>query len=383
MSGKKLIFVMPMAPFTNFVKNFFADVVQKGGFECEFWDVSALVNYNLQMKVVDINFPYKKIDTFRSFIAELKKVDKTNTVFVPQISSGLQTFPVFFVLSLFKCKTVFFGRGYLPSFSGQCGEGQGRVQKALKMLGEGKIKFVFSVILFQLITKLKLMRNFDVTFVSGEYAEKRHRTDSDRVVHVNHFDVDAANAEPSFEGEGGGMVFLDEYLPHHPDWSISGGFTVDAERYYDRTCKFFDRVEKETGKKVVIAAHPKSLYNEESFRGRAIYYHKTSELVKNADAVFTHASTAVSFAVIYSKPVYLLSSEEIERGHPSIANIMRQTAKMLGCKILDYENESLSFPQLDVNKQLYHEYYKEYLSAITSKEYSGNIVLRELDALVA
>ena len=53
-------------------------------------------------------------------------------------------------------------------------------------------------------------------------------------------------------------VFHDEYLPHHPDFSMLGINTVDEKLYYKDLNIFFNLIEETYKVKVVIAAHPKA-----------------------------------------------------------------------------------------------------------------------------
>ena len=50
------------------------------------------------------------------------------------------------------------------------------------------------------------------------------------------------------------------------------------------------------------------------FGGRRICRGQTAELVRDASVVFAHASTAISFAVLWRKPIVFLTSHGISSG---------------------------------------------------------------------
>jgi hypothetical protein len=109
----------------------------------------------------------------------------------------------------------------------------------------------------------------------------------------------------------GKAVFLDEYGPYHPDYTRTERRPYSTpEIYYAALRGFFDAFEKATGLAVVVAAHPRSCYEEhpDYFGGRPVVRGGTIKLVRNADAVIAHSSTAVAFAVLYRKPVVFAAS---------------------------------------------------------------------------
>ena len=111
-------------------------------------------------------------------------------------------------------------------------------------------------------------------------------------------------------------VFLDQYLPLHPDAPIFFGVSprCTPEKYYPALNNFFNIFEKKFNMKVIVCAHPKSDYKNKSnyLYGRKFVKNKTINLVKNCNIVFAHCSTAITYAVVYKKPlVFLLSNEYI------------------------------------------------------------------------
>ena len=111
-------------------------------------------------------------------------------------------------------------------------------------------------------------------------------------------------------------VFLDQYLPLHPDAPIFFGVSprCTPEKYYPALNNFFNIFEKKFNMKVIVCAHPKSDYENNSnyLYGRKFVKNETINLVKNCNIVFAHCSTTITYAVLYKKPlVFLLSDEYI------------------------------------------------------------------------
>jgi len=86
-----------------------------------------------------------------------------------------------------------------------------------------------------------------------------------------------------------------------------------AAIWYPALAKFFDRLEADTGVSVKIAGHYKSTHPPIAacFGNRAVHYGRTLELVRDCEFVITCDSTAVSYAIVFRKPVIFIYSDEI------------------------------------------------------------------------
>ncbi|MDQ5880824.1 MAG: hypothetical protein QG616_654, partial [Pseudomonadota bacterium] len=112
-------------------------------------------------------------------------------------------------------------------------------------------------------------------------------------------------------------VYLDETIAGHEDNAELGlPEPASAERFYPALRQFFDRFEATTGLPVVIAAYPSANLEacNANFGGRKVLIGRTAELVRDSRFVFAHASTAISYAVLWRKPIGFLTSSEIRNG---------------------------------------------------------------------
>lgn len=225
---------------------------------------------------------------------------------------------------------------------------------------------------------------YDVTFTAGLIGEEYHAKDSRRLVPIHHFDVDQTIlVGPSLHVPTERIaVFLDDFLPLHPDFALNGRSSVSPELYYTQLRRFFAAAEEQWDVRFVIAAHPRSSYSDNPFGGREIVRARTAELVRDAVVVAAHGSTSVAFAIIYAKPICLLHSPEIaERLEPEYHQILR-TAELLQCGLVDMA--AIDVPSIAVaNGERYNRYFKRYLSVRDDRDHSAAAVLSTLKDLRA
>ena len=109
-------------------------------------------------------------------------------------------------------------------------------------------------------------------------------------------------------------VFLDQCLPFHPGARQRGEKNMTTEKkYYPALNNFFSEFEKIHALKTIISVHSRSRYDlkPDLFYRREVSKFQTLELIKNSKVVIAHQSTAVSFAVLFKKPLIFLTTDEI------------------------------------------------------------------------
>lgn len=144
-------------------------------------------------------------------------------------------------------------------------------------------------------------------------------------------------------------VFLDQYIPFHPDNVIDRGLRIDAEIYYREVCGMLDCISQKFDMDVIIAAHPRADYENQHKifpKSYKIETGKTTELIKNAALVIGHFSTAIGLVSLVKVPLYIFLP-------PSIFDVdeFRESgiafSKLLGCRIIkepyDIQNANLSY----------------------------------------
>jgi hypothetical protein len=195
-------------------------------------------------------------------------------------------------------------------------------------------------------------------------------TDKSEVIWAHYYDYDIylreRNKNCITDAKTG--VFIDEYLPFHPDFAYSG-YRVPAtpDEYYPKLRRFFDYLEDEFGLKIVVAAHPRSRYEEhpDFFGGRPVLRDRTLELVRESGFIIMHTSTAINFAVLYKKPVIIITTDRYNEGLTEDPT-PEWLAGFFGKKV-----HNLDYPiDFDIDKELYinEEAYKSYRNAYIKKD---------------
>lgn len=180
-------------------------------------------------------------------------------------------------------------------------------------------------------------------------------------------------------------VFIDEFLPYHPDIAMMGlDAPMEAGAYYAALNALFDRVERELGLEVVIAACPLADYDRRPglFGSRRVEMSRTAELTAQARLVIAHRSTAINYAVLFRKPLILTATQDTYR-HSSQTPYLDGFARALDKEIQFFdraEGVDLSDP-FGVDEIIYGRYAEDYIKQLPSpdKPY-WDIVIDEINA---
>lgn len=167
-------------------------------------------------------------------------------------------------------------------------------------------------------------------------------------------------------------VFLDEYLPYHPDLAAMGlESPMEAGAYFACLRRLFDRIETELGLEVVIAANPRADYSDKPgvFGERRIVRYQTAPLVAQSRLVVAHRSTAVNFAVLFRKPLLITAMRETYR-HVSQRPYFDGLSEALAQPIqyFDDPGDVDLETALTVNDRAYDGYIDDYIKRIGSPD---------------
>jgi hypothetical protein len=166
-------------------------------------------------------------------------------------------------------------------------------------------------------------------------------------------------------------VFLDEYLPYHSDNLALNKPNVSPDEYFFLLRNFFDRVEMKYGFRIIIAAHPRSRYEDmpDMFGGRLVVRGKTAELVQRSGFVILHQSMSLNYAVLFRKPMIFVTTDEltqflIEDPHPAwLANYFGKELHNLNSPIVIDMEQELTF-----HEPSYQKYQNDYIKKDGSPE---------------
>ena len=170
-------------------------------------------------------------------------------------------------------------------------------------------------------------------------------------------------------------VYLDENITDHED-NVELGYStpVTAQKFLSSFNSFLDAFEGTSGMPVLVAGYPatKQESGHGMFGGREIIYGQTAELIRDAKVVFAHASTAISFAVVWRRPIVFITSEEMSKSwyQPWIeapCNILKSALVNIDIDLPD--SHSVAQWQ-DLNALKYRSYEKAFIKSIESPEVS-------------
>ena len=175
------------------------------------------------------------------------------------------------------------------------------------------------------------------------------------------------------------LVFIDQYIPYHPDF-VSRGIDLrfTPSEYYNELNLALKEISARTGLKVLIAAHPRRVgKNDYNF---PVSYNNTASLVKYSKLVIAHYSTAVNFAAVYNKPLVFFTSELLGRSY--IGTSISDMAHTFNKEPLTISNETLAKINLDelmrVEEEVYTKFIQENLSPPESNSSSIGILIHNL-----
>ncbi len=205
-----------------------------------------------------------------------------------------------------------------------------------------------------------------MVFAAGDAA--REAAGTALVVPIHHCDYDdlllGREIEPRLVS-GRYAVYLDEFMPFHPDLSILGiRRRIDPERYYSTLNAFFSRLERRHGVEIVIAAHPKSSYPANPFGGRKIFRGAARPLVRDCEFALTTFSNSLGYAVLANRPLIFFSSHDNTVRKPSQRLDLYPAiyAGALGRKVANLDHPAaadLEIPSVDA--RLYDDYRHRYI----------------------
>ena len=300
-----------------------------------------------------------------------------------QVNFNWQSLSLYFILTRFKCKTVFFAL-LSPVSSG--GLIDNAIDKIRNLFFSTDLVGKFQDLFAGLCKKAGLIKEYDLVFAAGQRAGDAFRKRT-RVVDINYHDFDHFTLSQHSDERvvlGDYCVFLDEGSIANEDIKIANSQSLDPEKFYGALNQFFDDVEKKFGLKVVIAAHPGIDYDRKVFGGREVYTGKTCVLVKYSKVVISLASMSVSFAALYKKPIIFICTHEYMIKSQSSFRRIKFVSNILGLSVINIDSkESINALEIPgVDPDLYDNY--KYL-CLVSKESEGkrtrDIVVKTLKEL--
>ena len=283
------------------------DTLVKKGFDVEYWNMSRLYNFKKNISGLHTRFEII-IKSKKEVNSRIQANNNVSAVYIKMMHFKWADLWLHNILLKNNCVSIFFITHLLPPSI---------FKKKKKNLLNRIVKVDYKKYLLNNLAKfLWKIRNLDyftVVFFVGSADSISGGIRASQFIQTNHYDYDqyliSCRNEVNLISHKY-IVFLDENRVEHSD-NKSIGVSYNKDKYYDRMNIFFDKIENLWGLKVIIAEHPSSNYDNNTFNNRKRYKYQTSNLVKNCEYVFAHWSTSISYAVMNNKPLILLYNNEM------------------------------------------------------------------------
>lgn len=348
------------------------ETLEKNGFDVEVWDFTPIVYPQVEGVVIPndpVNYDkHHKFEYKKDFILAIGKLKNVFVInFCPYTPAALF---IYRALSRFKIPYSVFMANAIPF-------GQKRELNIAWFYS--KIKRITLNKLFNFIFPLipsSYLGVHPATFIlaGGEKSliYKYPVSKKTEIIWLHTLDYDIYLEEKEYvETSNNTAVFLDEYLPFHEDYFfLSMTPYSTADKYYPALCNFFDYVEDKCDVELIIAAHPRSHYEQlpDYFNSRSVIRGDTINLVKKSRFVIAHASTSINFPVLLRKPIVFITTNELNNSPEGYA--IRSFAGLLNKKTINIDEEyNIDWEkELCVDEQAYNNYINSYIKIKGSKE---------------
>lgn len=373
---KKVVYISYLPLTQKVFGDYFMSQIQQAGIDVEYLDVSELFHDVSTLEHFDSPIVCK-LTSYSELRNYLKKQEIDSTLFISMITYEWRCLRLYRQLTRHKCLLGRFANNNnvvpVPAQTSK----RRRFLTRLSRITPKKLKNYMGCILAKFAKQYGYIKPHNIVFNGGFMGHLTigigSNIDMDRakIVQINSTDYNTYQNsidQPRLIEEKYAL-FLDEYLPLHPDFALFGIKTINYEQYYKEINTFFDQVEKQYNLQVVIAAHPKALrYKEENFfNGRQVVFGQTASLAKNAEFILAHGSTSCGFAAMYKKPLTILTSQAIADTMPKYNTEYQFFATTFGSKCIKYD-EPLGVDIIsEINSAKYDTYKYNFLTSPESK----------------
>ncbi len=332
-----------------------------------FLDISTLLRDRSSLIFKKLRFTsIKEIKNYKDLISTLK--NKQNSYALDYTNNSLKEILVKLILIWFDIKIIKYVAGLKPSILYRHID---KNNKVFKVDQRTFFKKVYDFPIYCLNFLKKIISNFlnfyfvNIVMIAGEespdnknsfYLKKKkiytHSYDYNYYLKIRH---KLNNFNKKY------LIYIDQDLLGHPAFFIEKRKAWANKNFYKKLNKLFYLLEKKYGQKIKIALHPKNKsFNNLFSRRYKCYYDKTAELIRDSSHVLTHYSTAVSFGVLFNKPITFLTSNELNQLRPGAQ--VTKLSQELKSQIINIDNKKKKFKlKKKFDKKAYSRYLNKYV----------------------
>lgn len=290
------------------------NVLYKKGYKIKIYELSPVLNpvaYNSVKKdlLEDERFRVNTLYTKEEIIEAIRKLPSKKVIAIPYFDFNLDYYFVYKELS--KCRIDVTLLHRVNTEARIPGINRNRINQYFRNISMHNVRnSLFIRIPKKLIPikKAKYMilggrENFE-EYVNVNLVDRKTKFVN---IHALNFE-DCISCKDDRLIDGDYAVFLDQYMPFHPD-HIDIGIKINADQYYGELEKLFDVIQKTYGYKIIIAAHPKADYDTNLYfeKYEKIKF-KTVPLIRDCKLVIANFTTALSYVAFFKKKLIICDS---------------------------------------------------------------------------
>ena len=346
--------------------------------------------YESSNKFDFINLSYNKYlikNDKKSFLKKLKKILKTNNIdlFIDLI------FPIDLNINNNEYKKnlnyIFEIRELIKNFK----------IKSLRfnypLLGRWSLKpwiYLLYLKIFLKIFQNLFLKNYykfpksDFICISGEQGGFEIYKTGIKKIFFPHFDYLLLKKEKKdYNFKENYFVYLDQNIQFSHDRKLVN-FKSNFSKFENEINNFLFLLKKKFKTKIIIASHPKRDLSKETIltRNWKMVKGNTSKLVSKSNLVIAHDTMSVNYAVLWSKPLIFLTTDQLEKSNysDSINNYSRYFNKSkINVSKIDINSSKLSKSNLfSIDRSKYSYYKKNFIISKKNKYVDFTKVLNEI-----
>lgn len=379
---KRLIFLVEIH-FSKVEYEFFGiDFLQSQGFDVEVWDFTNYIQPNIPATIVS-SYNYSNLWQLHKVFSNKDQVQKAfarlgrSSFIVSYLTYSSASLFVYKIMAKCKLPYALVSRNQMPLFFYD--DSISFLKRMLNVCGSRFFARLESFIMRKIPYFILRVRAADFLFLDvqrvgiispvgkGTKVIYHHSPDYD------YYLLELAKNKKNSSSDNL-AIFLDQYIPFHHDFlCIEGNYSFDVKEYYLLLRNFFNYLEIKYKIKIIIALHPRAEQQERKgwFGNREVIKNNTVELVSNCQFVMAHFSTAISYAVLFKKPLLFLKTTHFLNNR--LDKYCQMLARYLGSSLVNISTPKEYckvdiMSNLNVDVELYENYKSKYIKYPGTKD---------------
>jgi len=248
-------------------------------------------------------------------------------------------------------------------------------------------------ILINKFIKFKIiLPSFDIFFVPNKVLYKviASKEDPSKIRKIHDYDYERFLKLNKKKKKKDFILFIDQAMDANFENKIITGAerTYDEKEYWPKIEKFLSYIKVISNKKPIVAGAQRRNIYDLPIKNK-FFFDKTPELIRDSKLVITHDSTALHLAILFKKPIILLTLDIFSKVKHVTDLTIKKFSRELGAKVINLDHFSYSKKNfnlksfLKVDERKYNNYINKYLRFKNLKENNSrwNIILKELDKI--